>query len=256
MSPSEQGKTWGKNRARWYSEGLRHSDYAEKVVGVMGPVVSGYSSLLDIGAGCGALCIPLGPAFENILAIDPSPAMLEELRKAARSAGVENIETEVSAWEDAEAHVGEFDVVLCANVPGVVGEPPASIRRVECHATHLVFLILGTPKNANKFYFQELWPLIYGERYPERPDYFATYTALYQMGICANVTVVDYDFDQPFRDLDEAVLFWKDHLGLNDDSQDEVLRVFLADRLEWSDNLLWARIPKQSAIIWWKTKRD
>ena len=189
----------------------------------------------------------------DTLALDPSAAMLEELQRAARSAGIENIHTETAAWEDAEAGIGEFDVVLCANVPGIVNEPIERVPQLERHAKRFVFLILGTPRNANKFSFQELWPLIYEKNLPEKPDYFTAYSALYDMGIFANVAVVDYHFDQPFRDIDEAMLFWKDHMRLGDDSRDAILRDFLSGKLESSGDLLWARIPKQSAIIWWET---
>ena len=256
MSESEVHEVWNKRRAQWYSKGLRYSDYAISVVDVIKPVVVDCSSLLDLGAGTGALSIPLAYVFEKVTALDPSAAMLEELRQAARSAGVENILTETAAWEDAETDIGEFDVVLCANVPGVVDNPLEKIPQLERHARRFVFLVLGTPRNANKFFLQEIWPLIFEKDLPRKPDYFAAYSALYRMGIFANVAVVDYNFDQPFRDVDEAVLFWKDHLRLSDDSRDTILRDFLAGKLESSDDLLWARIPKQSAIIWWEPEID
>ena len=245
---------WGKRKARWYSEGLRHSDYADKVVGVMEPVVAGCDSLLDIGAGCGALCIPLARVFDRVVALDSSAAMLDELRTGANSAGVENISTELAAWEDAEKEAGDFDVVLCANVLGVLNHPHDSIPRLEKHAKRFVFLLLGTPGNADKFYFRELWPLIFGSDPPKKSNYFDAYGALYRLGIFANVAVVDYNFDQPFRDIEEAVSFWKDHMRLSDDRWDKTLREFLLKRLERSGDLLWARVPKQSAIIWWRAR--
>jgi len=69
------------------------------------------------------------------------------------------------------------------------------------------------------------------------------------MGIYANVEVVDYDFDQPFRDIAEAVAFWKNHMGLTGGEHDETLREFLSGRLERSGDLLWARVPKRSAVL-------
>jgi SAM-dependent methyltransferase len=256
MNETVREAPWGEQWARWYTEGLRHSDYAKKVVGVIEPIVQGCSSLLDVGAGCGALCIPLARAFDEIVALDASLAMLDELNKAAQSANVRNIKTRVSIWEKAEAQIGGFDVVLCAHVPGMFSEPGRHIPQLERHAKRFVFLLLGTPKNANRFFFRELWPLVRGESFPEKPDYFAVYDSLYRMGIFANIRLVDYDFDQPFKDINEALLFWKDHMRLSDDSRDGVLRDFLSDRLEPSDGLLWARVAKQSAIIWWQPSGD
>jgi SAM-dependent methyltransferase len=252
MKVRSGGGYWGKQKAQWYSEGLRHSDYAEKVVGVIRPKIVGCSSMLDLGAGCGALCIPLASELNRIVALDSSSAMLDELRREAHAGGAGNIETKIASWDEVDERLGVFDVVLVANVPGVLDDSAQSIERLERYARRFVFLVLGTPQNLNKFYFRELWPRIFGQDPPTKRDYFDAYSILYRMGIYAGVEIVDYDFDQPFRDLDEAVAFWKDHMRLDGDEHDRFLREFLSDRLEPSEDLLWARVPKQSAVIWWR----
>jgi SAM-dependent methyltransferase len=248
------GGFWGEQKAAWYSEGLRHSGYADTVTDVIRPHIKDCSSLLDVGAGCGALCIPLAHDFERVVALDSSSAMLNELRGEADRVGASNIETEQAAWDEAENRIGSFDVVLVANVPGVLDDPTTSIPILERHARRSVFLVLGTPKNSDKFYFRELWPMIFGKEPPAKRDYFDAYGALYRMGIYASVEIVDYDFDQPFRDLDEAVAFWKDHMRIDSAEHDDALREFLTGRLERLGELgelLWARVPKQSAVIRW-----
>ncbi len=251
MSEHGGGGFWGERKARWFSEGLRHSDYSDKVVGIIRPVVKGCASLLDVGAGCGALCIPLAHDIERVVALDSSEAMLAELRGEALLAGVGNIEMELGSWDEAESRIGTFDVVLLANVPGVLDEPARSIPLLERHARRFVFLVLGAPIDSDKFYFSELWPMIFGTEHPAKRDYFDAYTALYSMGVYANAAVVDYDFDQPFGGLDEAVTFWKDHMRLMGDKHDSTLREVLSKKLERSGDLLWARVPKRSAVLWW-----
>lgn len=243
---------WGTQKARWYSEGLRHSDYADKVVGVIRPKVQGCSSLLDLGAGCGALCIPLAREFDRVVALDSSSAMIDELRREASAKGANNIETKIALWDEVDERLGTFDVVLVANVPGVLDRAAQSIERLEQFADRYVFLVLGTPWKADKFYFRELWPLIFGEDPPAKSDYFDTYGVLYRMGIYAGIEIVTYDFDQPFRDINEAVAFWKSHMRLDGADHDGLLREFLSERLERAGDLLWARVPKQSAVIYWK----
>lgn len=245
-------RPWGKRKACWYSEALLYSDYADKVRGVIRPVVRGCSSLLDVGAGCGALCIPLARDFDRVSALDASEPMLDELRKRADSEGIRNIRTEAATWEAAAGETGRFDVVLCANVPDVLNDPEESVPRLERHAERYVFLVLGTARNSNKFFFHELWPLIFKTSFPRKEDYLATRKVLHRMGILASVAVVDYSFDQPFRDIEQAVLFWKEHMRLDGDAWDGMLREFLSGKLgRWGDRL-WARIPKQSAVIWWQ----
>ncbi|UCD56693.1 MAG: methyltransferase domain-containing protein [Candidatus Hydrogenedentota bacterium] len=252
MSGLRGTQYWGRRKARWYSEALRYSDYPDKILRVMEPVVRECSSLLDIGAGCGALCIPLADVFDRVVALDASEAMLEALCERAGSAGVSNIWAEAATWDEAKRRLGTFDVVLCANVVNLLNDPATSIAHLEQHVKRYLFLVVGTPKNSDKFHFRELWPLIYGKSFPEKEDYFAIYSYLYRMHIFANVVMVSYDFDQPFKDLGEAVLFWKEHMGLDGNEWDETLREFLSKKLERSGGRLWARVPKQSAVIWWQ----
>lgn len=242
---------WGNRGAQWYSEALEYSDYADKMLAVMEPILEGCTSLLDVGAGCGALSIPLARILREVVALDPSTAMLDELRRKASAAGVTNIRTVASGWEQAQRHLGQFDVILCANVPNILDDASRNIPLFEQHARRDIFIVRGTPKNSDKFFFQELWPLICENPYPAKRTYFETYRDLYAMNVFANVIVANYSFDQPLKDVDDAVLFWKHHMGLKSDQWDEMLREFLRMKLQPWAGRLWASVPKQSAVIWW-----
>ena len=74
------------------------------------------------------------------------------------------------------------------------------------------------------------------------------------MKIYADVSIVQYDFDQPFSDLDEAVDFWKEYIPLADNTHDDLLSKFLRTKLERSKNGLIARFNKRSAVITWNTR--
>jgi cyclopropane fatty-acyl-phospholipid synthase-like methyltransferase len=50
------------------------------------------STLVDLGAGTGALALAASRACVRVIAVDPSPAMATELRRRAAAAGVENVE--------------------------------------------------------------------------------------------------------------------------------------------------------------------
>jgi SAM-dependent methyltransferase len=51
-----------------------------------------HSTLLDIGAGTGAVAIAAAPRCGRVIAVDVSPAMLAVARRAAAAAGVTNVE--------------------------------------------------------------------------------------------------------------------------------------------------------------------
>src|SRR6187397_157962 len=53
--------------------------------------LDGTRRLLDLGCGPGPVAIRLAPLFEQVVAMDPEPDMLEEGARQAARAGVENI---------------------------------------------------------------------------------------------------------------------------------------------------------------------
>jgi O-methyltransferase / aklanonic acid methyltransferase len=73
--------------------------------------------VLDVGTGKGAVLIPaaqrIGPAG-RVIGIDVSSAMLAEARRAARAAGLANIETCRMDAERLDFADATFDVVTCA----------------------------------------------------------------------------------------------------------------------------------------------
>lgn len=102
-------------------------------------------SVLDVGAGAGAACLPLLPRCTGLTAVDSEPDMLELLsRRAAASGPAPRLVT--GTWPDVAAEAGKADVVTCHhvayNVPEI--EPflaalTAAARRVvvlEMTATH------------------------------------------------------------------------------------------------------------------------
>lgn len=245
-----EGKiVWSERIARWYNEALKVSDYPEKAMEALSPLLRGCHSVLDVGAGCGALSIPLARVVEEVTALDPSPAMLKELQRNMEQEGLTNITCIEGSWGEVE--LPPHDLVLVANVPGILDDVPRFVKEAGRVARRAIALIDRVNTGHDKFYFDELYPLLFGRPYPPKDDYLATYTALYQLGIHADVKIIDYHFDQPFADLEEALLFWKEHLRLEGSEHDGVLKEFLAARLEPFEEGLIAPIPKRSAVISW-----
>ncbi|MFQ6111804.1 MAG: hypothetical protein ACE5LX_07205, partial [Nitrospinota bacterium] len=85
----------------------------------------------------------------------------------------------------------------------------------------------------------------------ERPDYRDRLGELRGLGLKVRRSVIEYDLDQPFRDLDEAVDFWRELLGLKPGPHDELLASFLSERLERTPEGLVRRIRSRSALLWW-----
>jgi cyclopropane fatty-acyl-phospholipid synthase-like methyltransferase len=67
-------------------------DPAEDVALLQANGLDASSTLVDLGAGTGALAIAASRACARVIAVDPSPAMASELRRRAAAAGAANLE--------------------------------------------------------------------------------------------------------------------------------------------------------------------
>ncbi len=241
---------WNRLKAEWYKRGLKYSTLPKIAVPFILERAKGARTFLDVGSGCGTLAIPLAKAGKHVTALDRSLAMIELLEKDARRLGLKNIKTIVGAWGEKEAP--PHDVVLCANVPELLKVPQPFLMAANGLAGKFVFIIEKADPKSDKFYYKELYPLLFNRPFEERGDYITTYNALHGMGIFANVEIIEYDFDQPFHDLDEAISFWKEYIGIVTEEHDGRLKEFLEKKLVKAKNGLLAKFHKKSAIVWWK----
>lgn len=248
----EEKVIWSERRARFYNEALRCSDYPEKAMEALAPLAKGCRSVLDVGAGVGALTIPLAKLVETVTALEPSKGMLEVLRRNLEREGIGNVVLVEGAWGAVE--LPPHDLLLVANVPNILEDIPRFVDEAQKIARRFVILIRNVETGRDKFYLDELYPLLFGKAYHRRGDYLNTYIALHQLGIHADVKIIEYDFDQPFTDLQEAVSFWREHLPLETADQEEVLKGFLEARLRPIPGGLLAPIHKKSAVISWPVK--
>jgi len=243
---------WNRLKAGWYRRGLEYSTLPEKALDVILPKTTQCSTFLDAGSGCGTLALPLARAGKSVTALDPSRAMIEILRDDINKEGLQKIRPVLSAWGERE--IKKHDVVICANVPELLKDP-AFLRGADSLARKFVFLIASAGPGADKFYYRDLYPLIFNRPFGTRTDYLKTYTDLHSLGIYANVEMIEYDFDQPFDSLEDAVEFWKEYMGIVTEEHDRRLGEYLSKRLVKRKGTLLAKFHKRSAIIWWKKDR-
>ncbi len=74
---------------------------------------------LDVGAGAGRYAFPLALAVREVIAVEPSPAMVRALREGVREHGLANVRVVEGRWPDAAATLAPLpcaDVSLIANV--------------------------------------------------------------------------------------------------------------------------------------------
>jgi precorrin-6B methylase 2 len=221
---------WTEQKAFWYLRAVEYNDYPVALLKVILPLLKGCKSVVDVGAGCGAFALALARVLPTVTALEPSPAMAGLLRQRALSMGLSNIELIEAPFQEAE--VAPHDAVLCAFLQ-------------EAHEELESFL------SWDKLFLGELSRLVGGKEHPKRSDYLETVVKLHERGIFTNVSMVEFNLDQPFDDLDEALQFWREYLKLEDDHHDEALREFLGGRLVGVEGGPVASVPHLSAVLWW-----
>ncbi len=127
-------------------------------------------SWLDIGAGAGRFALPLALRVAEVIALDPSAAMLDALRQGMAAHGIANVRIVHGRWpEDAQDLAA--DVVLMANVGYDIEEIAPFIDAAERSARRRCVAVMTDrppPSMADAF-----WPSVHGvERasLPALPD--------------------------------------------------------------------------------------
>ncbi len=139
-------------------------------------------TVLDVGSGAGAACLPLLPRCTALTAVDSEPEMLDLLAQRAAGSGVQ-LRLLPGRWPDVAPEAGVADVVTCHhvayNAPDI--EPflaalTAAARRavvVEMTAAHPLAML------------NPLWLRFHGLVRPEKPTADDLLAILAAMGISA-----------------------------------------------------------------------
>ena len=64
---------WSDRVVAWYRRAAERGDYAARVIDAIGPALDSCHTALDVGAGCGALAIPLARRLQQLTALEPRP---------------------------------------------------------------------------------------------------------------------------------------------------------------------------------------
>ena len=148
---------------------------------------------LDIGAGAGRYALPLARVVRRVIALDPSPSMLDALRQGAREHDIGNVEVVEGRWPEAAtgslASEQPVDVSLIAHVGydvEAIGPFVAAMERAARRGCVAVLMERSPAQLAEAF-----WPPIHGERRIALPALPAFVDYLAALGRRPTVEVVE-----------------------------------------------------------------
>jgi len=140
-------------------------------------------SLLDVGSGAGAACLPLLPRCTALTAVDTEPDMLDLLAERAQAAGV-RARLVVGQWPQAAAQAGTADVVTCQHVLYNVPEIEPFLTALTAAARRIVVIELSPAHPLVSL--NPLWLRFHGLVRPVRPTADDLLAILAAMGVRAS----------------------------------------------------------------------
>lgn len=183
---------------------------------------------LDVGAGGGRFALPLARVVREVIAVEPSAAMVEVLRAGMREHSIRNVRVVQSTWPMEAAP--KVEVALLAHVGYDIADVGSFLDALENGAGRLCVAVMG--ESAMTTVATLFWQDIHGEprvRLPALPELLVLLLA---RGRLPEVTLVQR---QPptFESAQEALAVARRQLWLREGSQkDGRLQRRVADELE------------------------
>ena len=217
-------------------------------------IASPQDTWVDIGAGAGRFALPLALRIQNVIAIEPSPAMRAELANLQIEHGITNVDLRDERWpSDDQAITHMADVALISHVGYDIEEMGAFLDTME-RAVNRECVALQFDHAPGSIFWQ-VWPAIHGEEHARLPGAREFVDLLEARGAAVEANVLHQGEDRQrfaFAELDDAIDWARRRLWLSENSARlPLLRRAVADLLiERDGSWLLPDQPKQLLIRW------
>jgi SAM-dependent methyltransferase len=234
-------------------EKLDKDDYISKMLARI--ETSPEDTVLDIGCGPGTLAIPLAKRVKSVTGLDISTEMLKYLKENADKSGLNNINYINCSWDDAIVgkDVEPHDIVVASRSLGPM-DLKESMLKLASTAKKAVYFTLPV---VHLPFDWEVYQAI-GRNERKHPSYIYVFNILYQMGINANLEILNSRIRVKFSSIEEAMddLQWRTTPFT--DAEKEKLKKYLEGKFaEQKDAPLFRHEGFSNwALIWWKTEEN
>jgi SAM-dependent methyltransferase len=159
-------------------------------------------TVLDVGSGAGAACLPLAPRATTVTAVDGDERMLGLLSERAEAVGLD-LRTVAGQWPGVAAQVPPADVVTCHHVVYNVPDVEPFLAALRNHARRRVVIETTTvhPLTA----LNPLWLRFHGLTRPAGPTAADLLAILSEMGLKARHTEWSRPAEADYADFAELV---------------------------------------------------
>lgn len=198
--------------------------------------------VLDVGAGRCAMSLPLRPPAGRIIAVDSSPAMLEDSPADL---------TILGRWPDAADRAGQAAVVVCGHVLYNVGDLPPFIRALNLAAQKRVVIEITHSHPRNRSLERELWRYFWNLDRPTGPTWEDARAVINESGIEPSIESWDSDERGSFPELDDLVAFMRRTVCVGPDRDEEVRAIVVRHAVEREGRWRLSGAPRRLVTFWW-----
>ena len=241
---------WSALAERFRDDPRRTND---PVVNFVNGWLSAGSTVLDVGGGAGRYALPMALRAKHVTAVDPSPSMLDAMKRSADEAGITNVTAVPANWEEAETE--SADIVFCANVVYGVADIEPFVRRMEQHARERVAILLFMDAPLSRM--SPIWKAVHGEDRINMPGLPELLPVLWEMGIYPNVEMMPgTGATRTSPDMETAIQMARHFLYVQPGSEKEArLREAIPQFVEETPKGIAMRgaSERPQGIVWWRT---
>ena len=209
---------------------------------------------LDIGAGAGRFALPLALRVREVIAVDPSPSMLEALRAGMEAHGVTGVRTIEGRWPaDDPALAAELpcDASLIAHVGYDIEEIGAFLDAMEAATTRVCVAVMS--ERVPSWVASRFWPAVHDEARSELPALAAFLDVLRERGREPSVVLVP-SMPRSYRSRDDLLRWLRNQLFVEPGSARDARLVSCVDAwvVEGDDGILLEhQAPVSHGVVRW-----
>lgn len=249
----DNAKMWSKIAPK-FDQWMKKDDYPQNLAAKIHK--EPHYTVLDLGCGNGTLTLEVARHVKQVTAVDMSKKMLQLVQENAEKKRISNINYLKSTIEDLQTdQVGQHDVVIASRSLGGIYNVKNELNKLNNLARKYVYITLWGAKAKQ---FEKDVCKFLGVEYHQHPDYIYACNMLYQMGIYANVEMLESKTRPIYCDLDDAMerCMWKLGWGttnLNEEKETK-LKNFLKENLVKNEDgtLDYPTNNTNWVLLWWK----
>jgi SAM-dependent methyltransferase len=205
-------------------------------------------SVLDVGSGAGAACLPLLPRVTSLTAVDADADMLEQLSQRAAAAGVA-AHAVLGRWPETAALAGPADVVTCHHVLYNVAEIAPFVTALTGAARRVVVAEMTAQHPLVSL--NDLWLKFHGLRRPVSPTAADLVEILASMGLQAGHQAWRRPGGRDYASFDELVDVTRRRLCLPPGRTAEVAGALVESGVDPEHPVDLGSSGREVVTIWW-----